>query len=58
MHANGAMLWACNSAKGLALQCFSFIWLELCRVAKCCRKQRRTIRKWRLDRYNDDRVKG
>ena len=26
------------------------VWLELGRVAKCCRKQKRTIRKWRLDR--------
>ena len=24
------------------------VWLELGRVAKCCRKQKRTIRKWRF----------
>ena len=34
------------------------VWLELGRVAKCCRKQKRTIRKWRLDRFAEDRVKG
>ena len=34
------------------------VWLELGRVAKCCRKQKRTIRKWRLDRFAEDGVKG
>ena len=34
------------------------VWLELGRVAKCCRKQKRTIRKWRLDRFVEDGVKG
>ena len=34
------------------------VWLELGRVAKCCRKQKRTIRKWRLDRFAEDEVKG
>ena len=27
------------------------VWLELGRVAKCCRKQKHTIRKWHLDRF-------
>ena len=34
------------------------VWLELGRVAKSCRKQKRTIRKWRLDRFAEDGVKG
>ena len=34
------------------------VWLELGRVAKCCGKQKRTIRKWRLDRFAEDGVKG
>ena len=34
------------------------MWLELGRVAKCCRKQKHTIRKWCLDRFVEDRVKG
>ena len=34
------------------------VWFGLGRVAKCCRKQKRTIRKWRLDRFAEDGVKG
>ena len=34
------------------------VWLELVRVAKCCRKRKHTIRKWRLDTFADDGVKG
>ena len=34
------------------------VWLKLGRVAKCCRKQKHTIRKWRLDRFAEDGVKG
>ena len=34
------------------------VWFELGRVAKCCKKQKRTIRKWRLDRFAEDGVKG
>ena len=30
--------------------------LELGRVAKCCKKQKRTIRKWRVDRFSDEGV--
>ena len=30
------------------------VWLELGRVAKCCRKQKSTIRKWHLDRYVEE----
>ena len=33
------------------------VWLELDRAVKCCRKQKRTIRKWRLDRFVGDGVK-
>ena len=29
-------------------------WLELGRVTKCFKKQKRTIRKWRLDRLADE----
>ena len=34
------------------------VWFELGGVAKCCKKQKRTIRKWRLDRFAEDGVKG
>ena len=34
------------------------VWLELGRVAKCCKMQKRTIRKWHLDRFAEDGVKG
>ena len=33
------------------------VWLELRRVTKCFKKQKRTIRKWRLDRLADERVR-
>ena len=33
-------------------------WLEFGRVAKCCRKQKRTIRKWCFDRFVENGVKG
>ena len=32
------------------------VWFELGRVAKFCRKQKPTIRKWRLDRFAEDGV--
>ena len=34
------------------------LWLEFGRVAKCCRKLKYTIRKWHLDRFVEDGVKG
>ena len=34
------------------------VWFRLGRVAKCCRKHKRTIRKWYLDRFVEDWVKG
>ena len=30
------------------------VWFELGRVAKFCRKLKRTITKWRLDRFAED----
>ena len=33
------------------------VWLELGRVVKCCRKQKYTIRKLRLDRFVEDGLK-
>ena len=33
------------------------VWLELGRVTKCCKKQKRTIRKWRVDRFSDEGVR-
>ena len=33
------------------------VWFELDRVAKCCRKQKRTIREWRWDSFAEDGVK-
>ena len=32
--------------------------LELGRVTKCCKKQKRTIRKWRVDRFSDEGVRA
>ena len=37
--------------------CF-LVWLELDSVAKCCRRQKHTVRKWHLDRFIEDGVKG
>ena len=34
------------------------VWLELGRVTKCCKKQKRTIRKWHLDRFSDEGVRA
>ena len=34
------------------------VWLEIGRVTKCCMKQKHNIRKWRLDRFAEDGVKG
>ena len=31
--------------------------MELGRVAKCSRREKRAIRKWRLDRFDDEEVK-
>ena len=28
--------------------------IYLCRVTKCCKRQKRTIRKWRVDRFSDE----
>ena len=33
------------------------VWLELGRTAKNSRKQKRTIRRWRLDKFGDDVVR-
>ena len=33
------------------------MWMELGRVAKCSRREKRVIRKWRLDRFDDEEVK-
>ena len=33
------------------------VWLELGRIAKNSRKQKRTIRRWRLDKFGDDVVR-
>ena len=33
------------------------VWLELGRTAKNSRKQKRTIRRWRLDKLGDDVVR-
>ena len=32
--------------------------LELGRVTKCCKKQKQTIRKWRVDRFSDEGVRA
>ena len=34
------------------------VWLELGRITKCCTKQKRTIRKWRVDRFSDEGVRA
>ena len=33
------------------------VWMELGRVAKCSRREKRVIRKWQLDRFDDEEVK-
>ena len=33
------------------------VWMELGRVAKCSTREKRVIRKWRLDRFDDEEVK-
>ena len=33
---------------------YFLVWLELGRTAKISRKQKRTIRRWRLDKFGDD----
>ena len=34
------------------------VWLELGRVTKCCKTRKRTIRKWRVDRFSDEGVRA
>ena len=47
----------CIDSTDIGMSDHFLVWLELGRTAKNSRKQKRTIRRWRLDKFGDDVVR-
>ena len=50
-------LHSLTSSTDIGMSDHFLVWLELGRTAKNSRKQKRTIRRWRLDKFGDDVVR-
>ena len=47
----------CIDSTDIGMSDHFLVWLELGRIAKNSRKQKHTIRRWRLDKFGDDVVR-